>query len=262
MEKKQIMNHSERSNVKLGHTELLELKRWNTPTIYNGWEQITECDSAREHFNLEVCDDFMPHMGPMVGHAVTVVIQPSNPQHIQTNPDAWNEYRHYIASKSGPKIVVVQDLDKPVAFGSFWGEVNSNIHRALGCVGTITDGAIRDVDEMCNAGFKAIARQFCIGHANVIPVRWDCEVTVFGCPVQPGQLIHADKHGFLTIPPCDEDRLLEAARFMDSNECQTVIAAARSCQGKSKDEILASIDEAARVFGQNAKEKYGEKGEW
>lgn len=262
MGRTQTTNSAECHQVKLDHAELLELKRWNTPAIYNGWEQITKRDSARECFNLESCHDYMPHMGPMVGYAVTVVIQPSDPQHVLTNRDAWSEYRRYVSSKSGPKIVVVQDLDKPVAFGSFWGEVNSNIHRALGCVGTITDGAIRDVDEMCNAGFKAIARQFCIGHAHVIPVRWDCEVTVFGCPVQPDQLIHADKHGILAIPPCDEDRLLEAARFMDSNECQTVIAAARSCQGKSMEEILASIDEAASAFGQNAKEKYGQEGEW
>ena len=56
--------------------------------------------------------------------------------------------------REGPKIVVVQDLDKPKVGGSFWGEVTSNMHRALGCVGTITDGSIRDLDEMTNAGFK------------------------------------------------------------------------------------------------------------
>ena len=56
--------------------------------------------------------------------------------------------------------------------GSAWGEVNSNVHRALGCVGTITDGAIRDVDEMTNAGFKALARRLCVGHAYSVPVRW------------------------------------------------------------------------------------------
>jgi regulator of RNase E activity RraA len=56
----------------------------------------------------------------------------------------------------GPKIIVVQDLDKPRVVGSFWGEVNANIHRALGCVGTITDGAIRDLDEMTNAGLSSV----------------------------------------------------------------------------------------------------------
>ena len=248
--------------MRLKHKDLLELKRWNTPSIYNGWEQITNRDIAKECFNLEPCQDFMTHMGPMVGYAVTVVIEPSNPKHVQKNDQAWSNYRKYIAGTQGPKIVLVQDMDKPKIVGSFWGEVNSNIHRSLGCVGTITDGAIRDVDEMNNAGFKAIARQLCVGHAHVVPVRWNCEVEIFGCRIRPGQLIHADKHGFLAIPEDDEQRLLEAVRFMDSNECRTLIEAARNTQGMTMDEILKSIDRAAEEFGQNAKEKFHRKGEW
>jgi len=94
----------------LSHGELLELKRWNTPTIYNGWEQITKLDAGKDAFNLEECRDFMPEMGPMVGYAVTVVIEPSNKEHPRRNPKAWSEYRRYVASISSPKIVVVQDL--------------------------------------------------------------------------------------------------------------------------------------------------------
>jgi len=102
----------------------------------------------------------------------------------------------------------------------------------------------------------------CVGHAFSCPVRWGGEVEVFGRCVQPGQLIHADKHGFLAVPPEDEERLLEAARFMDANECQTLIPAARDVSGKSSEEIRAAIDEAARRFGAAAREKFGRKGEW
>jgi len=246
----------------LTHAKLLELKRWNTPTIYNGWEQITRHDIAAEGFNPEECRDFMPQMGPMVGYAVTVQFEPSNPSHPRDNPQAWSEYRRYVASVPGPKIVVVQDLDKPRCVGAFWGEVNSNIHRALGCVGTIIDGAIRDLDEMNNAGFKAIARRLCVGHAHSCPVRWNCEVEVFGRKVRPGQLVHADKHGFLVIPEEDQDRLLDAARFMDSNECNTLIPAARGASGKPVAQILVEIDAAGAAFGQAAQDKFGKKGEW
>ena len=160
----------------LSHAELLQLKRWNTPTIYNGWEQITNCNIAADAFNLEPTTDFMPQMGPMVGYAVTMVIEPNNPAHKETyDPRA---YREYVASLAGPKIVVVQDLNKPNFVGSTWGEVNSNTHHALGCVGTITDGCIRDLDEMTNAGFKALASRLCVGHAHWCPVRWNCEVEV------------------------------------------------------------------------------------
>lgn len=175
---------------------------------------------------------------------------------------AWSEYREYIASVPSPKIVVIQDLDKPANYGSFWGEVNSNTHKALGCVGTITDGSIRDLDEMCNAGFKALARRLSVGHAHSTPVKWNCEVEVFGRKINPGQLIHADKHGFLVIPDEDQERLLDAAIFMDSNECNTVIAAARNASGKISGQILAELNQASAQFSKTAKEKFGNKGEW
>ena len=202
----------------------------------------------------------MPQMGPMVGYAVTLVIEPGNAAHKRNGARRWSEYRRYVASFSGPKIIVVQDLDKPRVVGSFWGEVNANNHRALGCVGTITDGAIRDLDEMCNAGFKALARRLCVGHAHSTPVRWGCSVEVFGRQVEPGQLIHADKHGFLAIPFGDEKRLLEAACFMDANECGTMISATRGASGLSTRKVLALMDEAARSFSNATKAQFRKSG--
>ena len=246
----------------LAHSDLIQLKRWNTPTIYNGWEQITKQNPAKDAFNLEETHDFMPQMGPMVGYAVTLVIEPSNPQHKISNPNAYLEYLSYVANTPGPKIVVVQDMDKPQILGSFWGEVNSNVHKALGCIGTITDGAVRDLDEMTNAGFKALAKRLCVGHAYVSCVRWNCEVEVFGRKVKSGDLIHADKHGFIVIAPEEQSNLLEAARFMDANECNTIIPAARDAAGHTMDEILENIDNSRKAFNQNIKEKFNRKGEF
>ena len=243
----------------LSHAELLHLKRWNTPTIYNGWEQITAHDAAADAFNLEETTDFMAQMGPMIGYATTLIVELSNKAH--KNAKAWEDYRAYLASVPGPKIAVVQDLDKPNFVGSFWGEVNSNTYRALGCVGTITDGCIRDIDEMANAGFKALATRLCVGHAHSCPVRWNCEVEVFGQKIHPSQLIHADQHGFLAIPEGEETHLLEAAQFMDRNECQTVIPAARASTGLAKDQLLAQLNEASRQFGENTREKFSREGE-
>jgi len=210
----------------LPHGTLIELRRWNTPTIYNGLETYSKAD-RRSYVNLEEVHDFMPQMGPMVGYAITMVLQPGNPEHVQRNPDAWQQYRAYVASVPGPKIVVVQDLDKPQTYGTGWGEVIGNLHRALGCVGVIVDGGIRDLDEMCYAGFKALARRLCVSHCHAFPVRWGCEVEVFGTTVKPGQLVHADKHGFVAVPFGEEKKLLEAARFMDTNECMTMIPSDR-----------------------------------
>jgi len=241
----------------LPYSELLKLKRWNTPTIYNGWEMITKHDRTRGNFNLDPVTDYMPQMGVMVGYAVTVVCEPSNPAH-KANKQANDEYMRYLASIPGPKIAVVQDLDKPVV-GSFWGEINANMHKGLGCIGTITDGAIRDSDEMANAGFKAIARRMCVGHAYSTPVRWGCDVEVFGCTVKPGQLIHADKHGFMLIDEEDYDALYDAVCFMDANECNHMLQFMRNANGLSKEEFVEGFARERDKFEAAWREKFGRK---
>lgn len=246
---------------RLSHGEMLELRRWNTPTIYNGWEQITARDPARDAFNLEEVTDYMPWMGPMVGRAITVVCEPSRKKHKEKKNNAI-EYRRYVASVPGPKIVVVQDLDKPNFVGAFWGEVNANVHRAFGCSGTIIDGCVRDTDEMAYAGLKALARRMCVGHAHSWPVTWGEPVEVFGRRVEPGQLVHADKHGFIVIPEEDEERLLDAVRCMDTSECLTMIQAAREVHGLSTEEALRKVDEAVAEHGRRTRERFARAGEF
>jgi 4-hydroxy-4-methyl-2-oxoglutarate aldolase len=242
--------------MSLSHADLLKLKRWNTPTISNALEPITSADRLKL-FNLEETRDFMPEMGPMVGYAMTVVVSGGRPVPNQERSDNIRRLHEYLASVPGSKIVVVQDSDKPLCYGSFWGEVASNTARSFGCVGTITDGSIRDLDEMRNAGFKAIARRLSVSHAYSTPVRCGGEIEVFGVKVRPGQLIHADKHGFILIPDDAQDRLIAAARFMDDSECETVIVTGRNTSGKTFPEILAAMDEAATRFGDVTQRKYG-----
>jgi 4-hydroxy-4-methyl-2-oxoglutarate aldolase len=257
------------ARAQLDQSTLLKLRRFNTPAVYNGWEQITAHDASRVGISREPVTDHMPEMGPMVGYAVTVVVEPSNPEHPKRNPGAWPLFWRYVSEQPGPKILVLQDLDRPHAFGACVGEVNGTILRALGCVGAIVDGAVRDLDEMRAAGFKAMARQLAPGHAHGHPVRWGCPVEVFGQSIQPGQLVHADQHGFLAVPPEDEEQLLAATAFMDANECDTVIAAGRSATGLSMPAAMERLEAAAAAFGAAAAARFAAErgrrsgsGEW
>ena len=245
----------------LTDSDLLKLKRWNSPTIANALEQISRSNPL-EIVNLEETRDFNPEMGPMIGRAMTVTIRGSDSSLKRDQPMNFKRYREYLASLPGPKIVVVQDLDQPKCYGSIWGEVGANNARSLGCVGTITDGAIRDLDEMKNAGFKALARRLAVSHAYTWPVAWGVDVEVFGTRVKPGQLIHADKHGFILIPEDAEDRLVEAARYMDDAECDTVIAGGRHVAGQTTPQVLEQMQKAAEAFGAKTTAKYGKAGEW
>ena len=125
------------------------------------------------------------------------------------------------------------------------------------------DGAIRDLDEMKSAGFKALARRLCVGHAYAAPISWGEPVEVFGTKVNPGDLIHADKHGFLIIPEEDQPRILEASLFMDNNECDTVIKAAlKFDEVEEQIKIAGTMNSAAKAFGQAAVAALGKEGEW
>lgn len=242
-------------------TELLQLLKWNTPTVYNGWEQITvNPNYGRECFNLETVTDHMPQMGPMCGFAVTVKIRPGDRTVAHKLGANRQRFRDHIASLPAhlPKIVVVEDQDKPLILGSMWGEVNATYFKAVGAVGCLVDGGVRDLDEMAAVGFHAMSRGLCIGHSfGGIPVEWDCPVTVFGVTVRPGQLIHADKHGFLVVPPEDQPRLLEATEYMDLLERQHTIVPGRESAGQSVEAINARMAKANAAFGRKKEERFG-----
>ena len=140
-----------------------------------------------------------PGLGNMIGYAVTGVISAKTPpsSHMRIARTEWFDY---VLSVPEPRVVVLQDLDYPDVLGSYWGEVQSNVHKALGCVGTVTDGGVRDLDEMREAGFFAFATEVLVSHAYVHMVEYGVPVTIGGLTVDPGDIVMGDQHGVLTVP--------------------------------------------------------------
>ena len=140
-----------------------------------------------------------PGLGNMIGYAVTGVISAKTPptSHMRIPRTEWVDY---VLSIPEPRVIMLQDLDYPDVLGSFWGEVQSNVHQALGCVGTVTDGGVRDLDEMREAGFFAFATEVLVSHAYVHIVEYGVPVTIGGLTVNPGDIVMGDQHGVLTVP--------------------------------------------------------------
>src|SRR5206468_187305 len=113
---------------------------------------------------------------------------------------------------------VVHDLDEPRGQGAQWGEVQANIHRALGCAGVITDGSVRDLDEVRALGFQFAAAHISVSHAYVHMVDFGLPIKVGGLWVKPGDLIHADQHGAVTIPAEIAPRIPEAVVKVEADE--------------------------------------------
>ena len=242
-------------DFKLPHSQLLELRRWNGPSVFNGWKLVTKRDVLESlNVNREGVTDFAPQLGPMVGYAVTVEYCGSSKKASEENPDGYNKMFSYLASVPGPKIIFAKDLDAPNHFGAIFGEVTGSICRALGCVGLITDGWVRDVDEATYGNFKMMAKFLSGGTGYSCPLRFGNEIDILGAKVKPGMVVHADKYGFVTMLEEETEHLLESVQFSDSNECKHMIPAMRESQGKSVEELIELISTTnAKQFGEAAK---------
>ncbi len=140
------------------------------------------------------------------------------------------DYLDYVAAEPRPGIVVIEDLDGAhVGYGAFWGEVQSNIHKALGCLGTITNGSIRDIP-MIPAGFQMLAGSVSPSHAYVHVVDYGVAVNIHGMAVENGNLIHADRHGAEVVPTDKIAAMRPALDKINAHE-KRIIDAARASNG-------------------------------
>lgn len=138
---------------------------------------------------------------PTVGYAATARIRSVSPPmegrgYYYERTDWWN----HILSIPAPRIVVIEDVDKPPGLGAFIGEVNANILLALGCAGVVTNGSVRDIEQVRLSGLQMFAGSVSVSHAYAHVFDFGSPVEIGGLKIRPGDLIHGDRHGVQTIP--------------------------------------------------------------
>jgi regulator of RNase E activity RraA len=186
------------SSISQGDLELLT--RWDTPTICNALEVVVP-ERRATGFTTGAFTCLDPKLPPVVAYARTATIRATsppdeNPEEIKTRRARYYEY---VADSAYKTVAVVQDLDATPGFGAFWGEVNTAVHRGLGCAGGITNGSMRDLDD-CAPGFQLLAGKVGPSHAHVHIVDFGSPVTIFGMRVLHNDIVHADQHGAVVIP--------------------------------------------------------------
>ena len=215
------------------------LRSIDTPTVCNLIEIVAQ-ERRGGGYTVQHLHCPFPDLPPMVGFAKTVTIRAKDavPLGQAGYMQKRLDYLDYVAAAPSPGIVVIEDLDDPVGYGAFWGEVQSNVHKALGCLGTITNGSIRDIPQIA-AGFQMLAGSIVPSHAYVHVVDFALDVTIHGMAVKSGDLIHADRHGAVVVPPDKVDAMQAAAEGLSAREAK-IIAAARS-PGVTVEQIKAAM---------------------
>lgn len=186
------------------------LKSVDTPTVCNAIE-VAQGKRGFANFTRGTMLCSAPEEGPITGYARTATLAASHPP--QQPPDVIRERRmaYYKHMSEGPRpgVAVVEDLDYPQCTGAYWGEINTTVHKGFGLSGALTNGVMRDLGDLPE-GFPVVAGSIGPSHGFVHVREIGTPVSIFGLKVRGGDLVHADRHGALVIPP-DVIPLLESA---------------------------------------------------
>jgi len=178
--------------------ELDALRRLDSCTVSNAIEtfevRLRNAGFADAHIRCMFKD-----LLPMIGYAATARLRTGQPPiagfyHDRT--DWWNS----ILQVPAPRIVVMEDLDEAPGVGAFLGDMHAAILKALGCVGYVTNGAVRELPRVRDLGLHLFAGNVAVSHAYAHIFDFASKVKVGGLEVRPGDLLHGDRHGLLTVP--------------------------------------------------------------
>jgi regulator of RNase E activity RraA len=191
------------------------LRGVDSPTIAN----------AIETFNLrDRCDGFIggsvecqfPDLGVMVGRAVTVTMS-SAPGETAGRDGYWKMW-DAVAAAEGPTVIAIQDVSGKPERCAYAGEMMATLAQRLGAVGMVTDGALRDVQEVHDIGFHYFMRYPVVSHGNFEIVSVGEPIELDGQRVESGDILHGDRNGIVIVPDAALEGLPAAVQGIRERE--------------------------------------------
>jgi len=175
------------------------LRRTDTCTVSNAIETF-DVRMRNEGYIQGAARSMFPAMPPVAGYAITGRIRASAPpmsgRSYYQNPEWWE----HIAATPGPKIIALADMDTAPGAGALFGEIHARIAISLGCVGYLTNGAIRDLNALEALGFQCFAGSVSVSHAYAHLIEFGEPIEIGGMKINPGDLLHGDCNGVQRIP--------------------------------------------------------------
>ncbi|HEY3754630.1 MAG TPA: RraA family protein [Opitutaceae bacterium] len=214
------------NSLPLACNEIEALRRMDACSVANAIETFNT-RLPNEGFADRSIRCLLPKLPSMVGYAVTLKIRGANPPTGRRSYLDRTDWWDYVKTVPEPRILVVQDESSKPGIAALLGEVHISILMALGCVGAVTNGSVRDFPAIEKLGFHVFAGGLSVSHAYVHIVEVGLPVTVGGLVVQSSDLIHGDLHGIQTIPVGIASRLPDAAAHLATLD-QAIIALCRS----------------------------------
>lgn len=222
----------------IDQTILNSLAEYDVPTISNAIE-LFGLRRRTEGFCGPSIRSIFGESKTKIGFTSTAKVSAMQPPTAAQKPLLTEHFRS-VREAPKPTLAVIQDIDeRPV--GSFWGEVNATVHLSLGCTGVVTNGGVRDLDEVRALGFSYFASCVLVSHGYIHVEAVGGPVTIDGLTVNSGDLLAADQHGVVSIPLEIVDRLPAACAHAAKAERPVL----DPCEALLKAGKLADVDDLA-----------------
>ena len=191
--------------------QLEAMRRIDSPTVANAIEFFKVRDPTSGYASMELHCRF-PQLPSMVGYAVTCTADSTTPAPKQKS--VRDDLFEAIHAAPKPAIVVIKDVGPNRLRSCHAGDVLSSIFFKLGAVGLVTDGGVRDLAGIHERvpDFQVFSAGQVVSHGLPVFLEIGVTVSVFGLTVRPGDLLHGDANGLVSIPADIADQVAAQAQ--------------------------------------------------
>lgn len=188
----------------------------DTPTLSNAIELLNVRPRSAGFTPLTVRNIF-PEFGRMCGYAVTAHVETvTRSSGLDRGP--FNDLFAAIDASPKPAVVVMQEVGGFRDSAVHCGEILASIFLRLGAIGLVSDCGVRDLAEVRALKMHYFARGACASHAYFRMVRAGEPVQIEGLEVRPGELLHGDENGLISVPSVPVEDLAAAVDKIRSRE--------------------------------------------
>jgi 4-hydroxy-4-methyl-2-oxoglutarate aldolase len=183
----------------LNHDEFHALANLDSCSVANAIESFN-LHLRNEGFTTGSLTCRFPELPPMLGYGFTLQVRSSAPpmkgRTLFENTDWWEP----LLAVPAPRVLVIQDIDRMPGAGALIGGLQAEILKRLGCVGVVTNGAVRDLPQVAPLQFQMYSSLLAVAHSYSHLVRAGEPVQVEGLEARTGDLLHGDRHGVVRVP--------------------------------------------------------------
>ena len=203
-----------------------ELENYDTPTITNvvaTYPGKTTCLSLYHPWDTDWYTDdrirvMYPEMGRTCGYAVTCTYGIPDPN-FKGGPGIGDVLDAIDASPKPVILLIKQDYPEHLKrkHGLCGGNM-ATAFKSAGCVGIISDGPSRDLDEVRNIGIQYMLTGASAGHGPMAVKAVNTPVDICSMRVAPGEIIHMDENGAVKFPRMYLSQVLENCKQLSVAE--------------------------------------------